>query len=249
MLGFSTFSQTTFSQSATTLAPFIDMPAATAAFILSVFGVDAKANVTTTDVSSSFSISSLDFDAQASITTGSIASTFSISDFDDILLTANITPDAVTALFELDIDFDAEANTSIGGSVSATLAASDFDSVRGFANIEPSAITATLSSNAFEEVTGSAFVTSPSVLLTTATNLDNPTAVRFDFGPFADSYDRGRIVYLVSYGGSDTVHVTEESRVVYIDAYPQNYTVHITEENRTVYIEKDTQNRTVYIAA
>lgn len=249
MLGFSTFSQTAFSESTTSLPALIDMPATTAAFILSLFDVEAKANITTTDVSSSLSISALDFDAQARITTGSITSTFSISDFDDILLTANITPDAVTALFELDIDFAAKANTSIGGSVSATLEVSNFDSVKGVANAEPNAVTATLSSNAFEEVTGLAFVTSPSALLTTAIDLDNPVAVRFDFNQFADSYDRGRVVYLVSYGGSDTVHVTEDSRVVYIDDYMQNYTVYVAEENTTVYVEKDRKDRTVYIAA
>lgn len=126
-------------------------------------------------------------------------------------------------------DVDAKANTDIGGSVTAALAASAFDSITGEANNTPSAVTATIANAAFDDVDAQATVVPPSALLTQAVNLADPTAVRFDFTPFRDVYDRNRVIYVVSYGGSDTAHIKEE--------------------NRTVYIEKDTQNRTVYIAA
>ena len=126
-------------------------------------------------------------------------------------------------------DVDAKANTDIGGSVTAALAASAFDSITGEANNTPSAVTATIANSAFDDVDAQATVIPSSATLTQAVNLADPTAVRFDFTPFRDVYDRNRVIYVVSYGGSDTAHIKEE--------------------NRTVYIEKDTQNRTVYIAA
>ncbi len=123
---------------------------------------------------------------------------------------------------------DAEANAT-SESVTATLAASAFDSITGEANNTPSAVTATIANSAFDDVDAQATVIPSSATLTQAGNLADPTAVRFDFTPFRDVYDRNRVIYVVSYGGSDTAHIKEE--------------------NRTVYIEKDTQNRTVYIAA
>ena len=69
---------------------------------------------------------------------------------------------------------------------------------------------------------------SPAVSQTNV-NLDDPVAVRFPYGDYADSYDRSRVLYIVG--------------------YDDNRTVHISPENNTVYIDKDTQSYTVYIAA
>ena len=124
-------------------------------------------------------------------------------------------------------DVDAKANTT-SESVSAALAVSAFDDVDAKANTTPSAVTATIANAAFDDVDAQATVVPPSVVLTPAIDLDDPIAVRFNYGQFADSYDRSRVLYIVSYGGSDTVYVREENRTVYIDKDMQNYTVYIT---------------------
>ena len=206
---------------------------ATATFALDI-GFDAKANTSIGgSVTATLTAADVEGDGQASgflSTTAAFLSIY-ITDFADEDAQARaFMPVAASSITASDFgDVDAKANTDIGGSVTAALAVSAFDDVDAKANTTPSAVTATIANAAFDDVDAQATVVPPSALLTQAVNLDDPIAVRFDFTPFRDVYDRNRIIYVVSYGGSDTAHIKEE--------------------NRTVYIEKDTQNTTVYIAA
>jgi hypothetical protein len=204
---------------------------ATATFALDI-DFDAKANTSIGgSVTATFAASDVEGDGQASgflSTTAAFLSIY-ISDFADEDAQARafmpVAASSITASAFGDVD--AKANTT-SQSVTAELEASAFDDVDAKANITTSAATATIVSTDVEG-DGQATIVPSSLLLTQAVNLDDPTAVRFDFTPFIDTYDRNRIIYVVSYGGSDTAHIREE--------------------NRTVYIEKDTQNKTVYIAA
>jgi len=213
----------------------ITTPTVTATFTADQFGdVDAKANTSIGgSVTATLTAADVEGDGQASgflSTTAAFLSIY-ITDFADEDAQARaFMPVAASSITASDFGgVDAKANTDIGGSVTAALAASAFEDVDAKANTTPSAVTATIANAAFDDVDAQATVVPPSAVLTQAVKLDDPIAVRFDFTPFRDVYDRNRIIYVVSYGGSDTAHIKEE--------------------NRTVYIEKDTQNRTVYIAA
>jgi hypothetical protein len=205
---------------------------ATATFALDI-DFDAKANTSIGgSVTATLTAADVEGDGQASgflSTTAAFLSIY-ITDFADEDAQARaFMPVAASSITASDFgDVDAKANTDIGGSVTAALAVSAFDDVDAKANTTPSAVTATIANSAFDDVDAQATVIPPSVVLTPAIDLDDPIAVRFDFGQFADSYDRSRVLYIVSYGGSDTVYVKEENRTVYIDKDMQNYTVYIT---------------------
>ena len=212
----------------------ITTPTVTATFTADQFSdVDAKANTSIGgSATATLTAADVEGDGQASgflSTTAAFLSIY-ITDFADEDAQARafmpVAASSITASAFGDVD--AKANTDIGGSVTAELAVSAFDNVKGAANNTPSAVTATIANAAFDDVDAQATVVPPSALLTQAVNLDDPIAVRFDFGQFADSYDRSRVLYIVSYGGSDTVYVKEENRTVYIDKDMQNYTVYIT---------------------
>ena len=215
--------------------------------------VTGKANITPSGATATFALD-IDFDAKANTSIGgSVTATLTAADvegdgqasgflnttaaFLSIYITDFADEDAQARAFmpvaassitaSAFGDVDAKANTDIGGSVTAALTVSAFDDVDAKANTTPSAVTATIANAAFDDVDAQATVVPPSVVLTPAIDLDDPIAVRFDFGQFADSYDRSRVFYVVSYGGSDTVHITEENRTVYIDKDMQNYTVYI----------------------
>ena len=211
MLGFTSFSQNAFSSIATTGLVNVAMPATTATFALDI-DFDAKANtsigdsVTATFVSAavegngqafgflnttaaflSIYITDLaDEDAQAKAFIPVAASSITANDFGDVDAKANIISEPVTAALAVPAfdDVDAKAITGIGGSVTATIANAAFDDVDGQATVIPS-----------------------SLVLTPAVNLDDPIAVKFDFGQFADSYDNSRVIYITSYGGSNTVYI------------------------------------------
>lgn len=245
--------------------------------IASLVDIQAKANITTPTATASFTAETLaDVTGIASTGIGgSVTATLTAADVEGdgqasgfLTTTAAFLSIYITDFAEEDAqarafmpvaassitanafgDVDAKANTDIGGSVTAALAVSAFDDVDAKANTTPSAVTATIANAAFDDVDAQATVVPPSALLTQAVNLADPTAVRFDFTPFRDVYDRNRVIYVLSYGGSDTAYIKEEDRTVYLVSHDNSNTAHIKEENRTVYIEKDTQNRTVYIAA
>lgn len=212
----------------------ITTPTVTATFTADQFSdVDAKANTSIGgSATATLTAADVEGDGQASgflSTTAAFLSIY-ITDFADEDAQARafmpVAASSITASAFGDVD--AKANTDIGGSVTAELAVSAFDNVKGAANNTPSAVTATIANAAFDDVDAQATVVPPPALLTQAVNLDDPIAVRFDFSQFADSYDRSRVLYIVSYGGSDTVYVKEENRTVYIDKDMQNYTVYIT---------------------
>jgi len=203
----------------------ITTPTVTATFTADQFGdVDAKANTSIGgSVTATLTAEDVEGDGQASGFLTSTAAFLSIyiTDFADEDAQARafmpVAASSITASAFGDVD--AQANTDIGGSVTAALAASAFDDVDAKANTTPSAVTATIANAAFDDVDAQATVVPPSAVLSQAVNLDDPIAVRFDFEPFADQYNRYRVSYVLGYENNTTVYVNKDDT---------NYTVYIT---------------------
>jgi hypothetical protein len=211
MLGLTSFSQNAFSSIATTGLVNVAMPATTATFALDI-DFDAEANTSIGDsVTATLTAAAVEGDGQASgflSTTAAFLSIY-ITDFADEdaqgrafmpVAASNITANTFS-------DLVAKANT-VSDSAIAALAVPALDDVDAKANTSiGDSVTATISNTAFDDVDAQATVIPPSFVLTPAVNLDDPIAVKFDFGQFADSYDRSRVLYITSYGGSNTVYI------------------------------------------
>ena len=221
-----------------------------ATFEEGVLALDAKASVVPSSAVGTFSLD-IDYDAKANLTLGSVTSDILAYDLADVDAQANTTLSSTSAYLTIyitdfadedaqarafmspavavgnvDVDFDAKANT-FSSSVDANLEVSevDFDAK---ANITTSTVIANVSINNFYDVDAQAtanFSTLDSLIL--SQNLEDPTAVRFDFTPFTDSYDRNRTLYLVSYDENRTVQINPENRTVYIEKTGGSYTVNI----------------------
>ena len=225
------------------------LPVATANFDINSFSdVDAKANTTLSTVLSTFNASALDFSAEASITSNNVTSSFAVNDFSSVTGKANITPSSTSATFNLGIGFDAKANV-ITSEVTATLIASQFEDVDAKANITTGTVAASLVNSTFEDVEGQARSFLSGLLLTENINLDDPISVNFPYQDYADSYERSRAVYIVTFDDNKTVHILPETKLIHLGTLNQNRTVHVQPENRTVYLRRDNRNYTVHIAA
>ena len=193
MLGFSTFSETPFSQGITsafaiafmdstysqgytglidydakaTVVPF----SVTATLVANPFGdVDAKATIAVTEALASFSINDLlDVDAQATILPASVIATFVATDFADVDAKAHTTISTISSVITAsDIDFDAKASIT-KGSVSASIQANGFSDVDAKANITPSPVTAVFALDIYYDAKAITTLGTPT-LLTTAIN-------------------------------------------------------------------------------
>lgn len=201
--------------------------AATASFSLAI-DYDAKANLTLGSVTSN--VQAYDFadvDAQASANLNSTVAylTIYITDFADEDAQAKAFMLPAVATGSVAIDYDAKANI-ISSSVFASSSISDFDT-EAKANISIVSVPTSFGISTFNDVKGQATASFNSVYATLSENLDDPTAVRFDFTPYADSYDRNRTLYLVSYDENRTVQINPENRIVYIEKTGGSYTVNI----------------------
>jgi len=198
-------------------------------FSLDIIDYDAKANLTLGSVTSDILAYALaDVDAQANTTLSSTSAylTIYITDFADEDAQARAFMSPAVAVGNVDIDFDAKANT-FSSSVDANLEVSEVD-YNAKADITTSNIVTNIAINNFYDVDAKAtvnFSTLDSLIL--SQNLEDPTAVRFDFTQFTDSYDRNRTLYLVSYDENRTVQINPENRTVYIEKTGGSYTVNI----------------------
>lgn len=209
-------------------SPVIPSATAVGTFSLDI-EYDAKANLTLGSVTSDILAYDLaDVDAQANTTLSSTSAylTIYITDFADEDAQARAFMSPAVAVGNVDVDFDAKANT-FSSSVDANLEVSEVD-YNAKANITTNTVTAIVSINNFYDVDAQAtanFSTLDSLIL--SQDLEDPTAVRFDFTPFTDSYDRNRTLYLVSYDENRTVQINPENRTVYIEKTGGSYTVNI----------------------
>ena len=251
MLGFSAISETAISE-ATTSAEALGLLLGNALnSTANSVSFDAKANILSGSTSATFSLNIL-FDAKANTTLASAPATLEVNAFDSVFGEANLSLDDVTASFVTGQLTGTGLANFILPSNTLSITASDAVTTEAKANITiPSA---TLSSfvNSFQNVTGKANIPLNTLLLTTATNLDTPNAVQFNFNK--DDYDKSRVIHLLSQGSSSsnstTVKVKTENRHTYAGSTPHNSkVVHIKPENRSVYIEYQGNNNTVYIAA
>lgn len=198
-----------------------------ATFLASDFAdVDAKAHTTISTISSVITASDIDFDAKAYITKGSVSASVQANEFSDVDAKANVTPSSVTAAFALDIDYNAKANTSID-SISSFVATTDLSaSAKARSFISGVTMLFDIAEFTDEDAQAEAFPLGVSAII--SASLADPIAVRFPYELYANQYDRGRTVYLVSYGSNNTVvYVTPESYTVYIEKLSGSNTIHI----------------------
>lgn len=223
-----TFSINDFAEITGQASPTLSV--ATASIVAQDFAdVDAQANVTFSSVTSSLAEPDIDFAAEASITTSNVLGEFNINDFLDVDAQAKVTPSSVTSNLAVQ-DFasvtgEAQAGTSnvtammYSGSVTSKGAANNT------LNSTSAYLTIYLTDFASEQGEATAFM--PPAVAQASVNLEEPDAVVFDYSQFADSYDRSRVLYIVSYGDNRTVHIPPVNNTVYIDRDIQNYTVYI----------------------
>ena len=221
----------------------ITQPPATATFTAGTLDYQGIAHITPTGAFVTGTAGDFgDVDAQANITTVGTSSSTAVSDFADVTGQANITPSSATAFLTIYIgdfaDEDAQARAFIPPAVGVASARDvDFSAA---SNITTGSTSALFNVSTID-ATGLANITFSSILANLQNNIADPTAVKFPYQDFADDYNRGRTLYLVSYDRNRTVHVPEENRTVYVleSLVGYNRTVHVTEENRTVYILKN----------
>jgi len=187
MLGFSTYSQTTFSEASTVVAALAFVAGATSLGSITATGFDAKAETVAPSAVSTTAVALQDADAQAVTGTGSVFATHGIDAFTDVDAQATTVPTGVvstfnldigfdakaitsmpsaTALFDLGIGFDAQATTDLANTLAAT-AVSSFSDVDAQASTVPTSVSATFTANAVDTV--AAANTTPNSVISTFT--------------------------------------------------------------------------------
>lgn len=233
-----------------TIAP----SAAVATFSADTLSYDAKANLTLGSVTSNILAYDLaDADAQANTTLSSTSAylTIYITDFADEDAQARAFMPPAVAVGNVDVDFDAKANTT-SPNVSATTSISsiDFDAE---ANITTSSITANVTVEQPAYIWGTAKVYPSSLFAKLRLHLDTPLPNNFPYEDYIDAYNPQRVLYISEYvdPGTQTVYVTEENNTVFIVPYdnspstifinPEDYRVIIppyVDSSTTVFIDR-----------
>ncbi len=251
MLGFSAISETAISEATTSNEALGFLAGNLLSTNINTVSFDAKANILSGSTSATFSLNIL-FDAKANTTLASVPATLEVNAFDSVFGEANLSLDNVTASFVTGQLTGTGLANFILPSNTLSIVVSDAVTTEAKANVTVPSATLSSFVNSFQSVTGTANIPLNTLLLTTATNLDAPNAVQFDFNK--DDYDKSRVIHLLSQGSSSsnstTVKVKTENRYTYAGSIPHNSNVvHIKPENRSVYIEYQRNNNTVYIAA
>lgn len=244
MLGFTTLSQAPLSQAVTLSEATITLAGNLATFSLGTLAFDAQAvHLLPTGTVSTLDITAVTGKGGAD---GSVSGT--IASFSTGTLTqlgvANITPTGISATFVQNIDFDAKANLNLNSvDVSTAINSVDFDAQ---ASITTGTTLATFTaSSPTAEVVVRAVIEGVFALL--QNKLPVPDAVRFPYEDFADDYDRGRTIYLLSYDENRVAFVTPENYTVTLNAADEYNTVHVTAQPTTVYIRAESEKNTVYV--
>jgi len=204
---------------------------------------DAKANITSSAVTSTITSGTAGFDAQANITPSSTVAN-SVGGTLGFDADANITSSAATATVSAGTaGFDAKANTNLDTtSSSISTSTLDFDAK---ANITTSSInisTTLVDITTFLRINTT--VELSSLLGLFSINLDPPANNLFDYDAHADDYNRTRTVYILPEGGyglSKTVHLPQQdNNTISLINYSLGLgnVVHINPENFTLTVDK-----------
>lgn len=249
MLGFSTFSETSYSQSDPSVSANAFVGDLLALNGVGLFSIDAKAHVILPEAPSAVFANTLaDIDAQAHI---------------------SLTAYPLSVLLNNPEDVDAQA-TSVIVSVASTLATPTLTDVDAKANSYISPVTVTVNVNQLSDVDAKAhsyiqqvlsqldagiidpiakansYIISPR--LTLVSNTLGTDAVKYPYSPTA--YSQSRLLYLLSESSNRKVFVLSENRTLLtLPESPKSYSVYVTPEDRKVTIQQvDSNNNTVYIA-
>tara|TARA_B100000497_G_scaffold13845_1_gene15909 strand:+ start:7019 stop:7951 length:933 start_codon:yes stop_codon:yes gene_type:complete len=216
----------------------------TAAFTTGQILGTGLANFTIPSTTSVFNINNFaSVEAKANTNLSSVISNVSAEDVVGIGA-ANIISNSVSTTSVVDtLSFDAKANLTIA-SVLSNITANDFEEVDAKANITIPSATFTSLVNSFADVTGKATTTLDTNLLSSSVNIDTPTAVIFDYGPYAEQYSKSRVLYVLSQKSHGT-----ELRTSGSSSLTTSNVVHVQVEDRSIYIGRSPTNNTVYIAA
>lgn len=222
--------------------------AATASIVVAAFqDVDAKATTYLGNTFSVTAVSDVDFDAKANITTNSIVLSTAVSDIAELHAKALIATASVSATFDLSIEYDAQAITTLGTPPLLTTAINAFTNIDAQASASISGVNLQINNFVFEDVDAKAEIYLTGVYADADVSLDDPTAIRFPYQ--ANAYDRSRTIYVISYDNNDSVHVIGQDNTVFIDMPYVNNVVYVETQDTTVYIDARSQQNTVYIAA
>jgi len=198
--------------------------AATATFTTPAYAdIDAQTVITLPTTLSSFSVGGLDFDAKASITTTNVSAATNINDFSAVNAQATITPSAATASFTANDFANVKGKANLTPtSIESTLVANDFERIETRVNVILSSasayLTIYLTDFADEDAQATALI--PPAVGQTSVNISEPTAVVFDYSSIADQYNRQRVSYILGAENNTTVYVNkdETSYTVYVTA-------------------------------
>jgi len=222
-------STTSINDIVSTGAANITQPPATATFTAGTLDYQGIAHITPTGAFVTGTAGDFgDVDAQASATTVGTSSSTAVNGFADVTGLAKVTPSSVSAFLTIYIgdfaDEDAQATAFISPVVAVTNTREvDFSAD---SNITTDSTSALFNVSTID-ATGLAHITFSSILANIYNNLADPTAVKFPYGDYADDYNRANTLYIVSYQGSNEVHVTEQDRTVYIEKQQGSNTVYI----------------------
>lgn len=206
MLGFTAFSQTPLSQSATALFAQAFMPGTAAQFSTGDLLYEAIANHILASVSASNNVNIL-FDAQASTAVSDVIASFSINGLLDVDAQASVTPSAATATGVVNDTTVVALATITPQSVSAVIQNVSFADVDAKANIGITGVSLNLNNFVFLDEDAQATATLTGLSMSGTVNLDTPTAVVFPYGDYADEYARQRTLFIGNQDRNTTVHI------------------------------------------
>lgn len=218
MLGFSSISETGFSEASVSLDTNAFLSTLLASLSQNDFSLNALANVTMSAATvSGIAAAFSDVDAQALTSISSVTASFSVESPHEYA-EANITPNAATA------SFTAQAFSDVDAQAVTTLTATSFNIHNGGvdfdagANITTGNATASFSIETLSDYEGIANVTLPTNSAVLSINAEDPTAVKYLYS--ADDYSKYRVSYVLTQENNTTVYVNpdNEDYTVYIRA-------------------------------
>ena len=253
MLGFAPLSDAPFAAQSVSLgnATTARIFSASGTFSINDFTVESVGNQTLESINVIFSTPAIDISTIARITTNSLLSSTNLNNV-TTSGKANQTPSAATATFSTNVpDLKGLALTTLNTQLINT--AFEEAEIHAQATTSTTSLSATLNTT-IPSITGLAFVTTSSILANILQNLDTPIGESFDFNSIANSYSRGRTVYILAptVRGTYTIYVPFENRTVVLAPSNAALTdaarfVFIKRENRRVFIEPVRVDRVVYI--
>lgn len=194
------------------------------------FDVDAQATIVPTGASVlGLVVPFSDVDAQATTPVSGVLSNTIVSDFSDVDAQASISPSSTSATFTVSdfADVDAKATITTTGVV-VTASAYTLQDIDGQANSFITGIASSISNYALADIDAKANINTFSVTGVFSVSQVDKTTDDFPYAAFADQYNRVNVIYALSLGDNNTVHIRAQNNTIYIDNQHGSNVVYIT---------------------